>query len=354
MTSNNTTQLLIGSINIAGDWFRATGCGLTLCTLDEMSGHLSAVAQFPEVENAIWMARTPRHLLVAHERFMEDGEISVYGLEEGQPRTLAFPAQKSSGGAICHLELSADGATLYAVSYLAGVSVHALRADGEILPAHQVISYRGSGPNKERQEKPHPHQATLSPDGKQVLVCDLGSDAVWVHAIEGKRLGEARSLSLPAGSGPRHLVFHPRLPVFYLIGELDAMVRVYASGGKEDWQLVDSLSALPPGFAGVPGGAAIRLHPSGKSLAVSVRGSDTVAVFVIDASGSLSLHSHFSTGGKNPRDVVFSPSGRWLIALNQDSDTVISFAFDPATGLPTGGSGATLSLGSPVCAIFQP
>jgi len=83
-----------------------------------------------------------------------------------------------------------------------------------------------------------------------------------------------------------------------------------------------------------------------------VRGSDSLAVFTIDACGNLALAANFPSGGKTPRDFDFTPSGRWLVALNQDSDNAIAFGFDADTGLPTSHAGPPFAIGCPVCVIF--
>lgn len=341
------TRFLVGSINKAGPWFHATGEGVSVCELDEATGEISRVRAYPEFENAMWMAKAGQFTFVATERYLDGGEVVAFD------PTMADtgPAQKTPGGAICHLALANGGRTLYTVSYLGGVTVHAIDDNGVILPAHQDITYIGSGTNPERQEKSHPHQAVVSPDGKHLFVCDLGCDKVWVHPISGEKLGPAAAIGAPAGSGPRHLVFHPRLPRFYLLGELDAQVRVYEGAGT-DWRLVASHAAIPEKFAGAAHGGAIRLHPSRKTLAVSVRGSDNIAVFGIDATGDLSPAANFPTGGKTPRDFDFTPSGRWLLALNQDSDNLVAFGFAPDAGLPTGHTGEPFALGCPMCVIF--
>ena len=341
------TSLLIGSINTPGPWFHATGEGVTRCDLDEATGAISRARSFPEFENAIWMTRVGQFTFVATERFLEGGEVSAF--DPTMART--GPMQKAPGGAICHLALSPDGKTLYTVSYLGGVTAHAVDERGVISPAHQEINYTGSGADKERQEKPHPHQAVVSPDGKHLFVCDLGCDKVWVHRIEGGKLNPAVALDAPAGSGPRHLVFHPRLPRFYLLGEIDSQVRVYEGAGA-NWKLVGSHTAISTGFTGAAHGGAIRLHPSGQTLAVSVRGSDNIAVFRLDRQGDLTPAANFPTGGKCPRDFDFTPSGRRLVALNQDSDHLVAHGFDPDAGLPTGHAGAPFAIGCPMCVIF--
>lgn len=333
------TRFLVGSINTPGPWFHHGGEGVTACALDEETGAISRIAASPQIENAIWIASFSGGFLVATERFFENGELAAYDASISPIGC----KQTTAGGAICHLALSPDGKTVYAVSYLGGVSVHSLDKNG-VQPAHQTMAYEGSGPNQERQEKSHPHQAVISPNGKELYVCDLGSDTIWVHPIAGAKLGPARAIVAPPGSGPRHLVFHPTRPRFYVIGELDGIVRIY---GSEDGRLINSIPVLPTGYTGIPSGAAMKWHPSGISVAVSVRGSDNMAVLVDDT-----LIANFSTRGKSPRDFAFSPSGRWLLALNQDSDSIIPFEFDPFKGLPTGRVGTSLDIGCPVCALF--
>jgi 6-phosphogluconolactonase len=94
------------------------------------------------------------------------------------------------------------------------------------------------------------------------------------------------------------------------------------------------------------------VHPNGKFVYGSNRGHDSIAVFSINAkTGKLTLVQHEPTQGKTPRHFAIDPSGRWLLAENQNSDSVVVFAIDVATGKlkPTG---QTLTLGSPVCAVF--
>jgi len=341
------TRLFIGSVNAPNPFFRAEGEGVSVCELDETTGTFARVSAHPHVENAMWMMRAGDTFLVASERHTGGGEIGAF---DAAFQRIGGPCQ-TPGSAICHLALSPGSETVYAVSYLGGVTAHALGADGSVAAAHGEVTYAGSGPNRERQEASHPHQAVVSPDGGHLFVCDLGCDKVWVHPIDGDTLGPAAAIDAPAGSGPRHLVFHPTLPRFYLLGELDAVVRVYEGQGA-DWKLVALHTALPRNFCGTPGGAAIRLHPSGRTLAASVRGSDTVAVFDIDTHGNLTLAANFSSGGKTPRDFDFTPSGRWLVVLNQDSDNAVVFGFDADTGLPTGHVGSSFAIGCPVCVIF--
>jgi 6-phosphogluconolactonase len=55
--------------------------------------------------------------------------------------------------------------------------------------------------------------------------------------------------------------------------------------------------------------------------------------------------------GKIPRGFGIDPSGRWLIAGNQRSDTVSVFRIDPATGRLTN-TGPAVGVGAPVSVAF--
>jgi 6-phosphogluconolactonase len=57
------------------------------------------------------------------------------------------------------------------------------------------------------------------------------------------------------------------------------------------------------------------------------------------------------TRGKEPRHFSLDPSGRWLIAANQNTDTLAVFRVDQQTGglEPVGD---LVHAGAPVCVLF--
>lgn len=95
-----------------------------------------------------------------------------------------------------------------------------------------------SGPNADRQEAPHEHEAILDPTGQFVLVPDLGADLVRVSSFDPEtlKLSAETPLSAAPGSGPRHAVFYQPYGLvcegctsyMFLVSELANTVTSYA------------------------------------------------------------------------------------------------------------------------------
>lgn len=123
---------------------------------------------------------------------------------------------------------------------------------------------------------------------------------------------------------------------------------------KQTLTEIDSLSTLPSDFKENNSTAEIQIHPSGKFLYVSNRGHNSIAIFGIDPStGKLTALGHQSTLGKTPGNFCIDLSGKYLLAENQDSDSIVPLLIDQQSGMliPTR---ANIALPKPVCIRFVP
>ncbi len=231
-----------------------------------------------------------------------------------------------------------------------------LNSDGSFRTDVQNIHHEGSSVNKQRQEKPHVHSVVLSPDNRYLMVADLGTDKVNVYNVDvtkPKALTPAATpfTSTKPGGGPRHLTFLPNGKYAYLALELEASVVAfdYKDGKLTSKQTV---SMLKPDFKGSVSAADIHVSPDGKFLYASNRGeANEVAIFSIDGKGSLTLVGHQHVLGKTPRNFAIDPSGNFLLAANQESNSVIIFKRDQKTGLLTP-TGKKIEVGKSVCLKF--
>jgi 6-phosphogluconolactonase len=95
----------------------------------------------------------------------------------------------------------------------------------------------------------------------------------------------------------------------------------------------------------------VRVHPNGKTVYVSNRGHESIAVFRVRPDGGVEPLQHISVQGQMPRNFVLDPSGAWLLAANQRTDNIVVFRVDAPTGkLEYSGKG--IIVGAPVCLRF--
>ena len=186
----------------------------------------------------------------------------------------------------------------------------------------------------------HVHSVVSSPDGKFVFANDLGADKIFVYQYDPAANAEhplvaanPAAVELPAGSGPRHLLFSKDGKHAYLTTEMSAQVFVfdYADGQLKQRQVVDLAHGQPQEKR-----AAGALHTSadGKFLYVSNRGkANELLVFAIDpATGELSEIQRRSVEGDHPREFTLSPNGKFLLVANQMSNAIVVIERDAKTG----------------------
>ena len=157
-------------------------------------------------------------------------------------------------------------------------------------------------------------------------------------------------VELAPGTGPRHLAFHPDGRFAYVISELRSTVTVFEyDGGRGTPRERQTVSTLPDGFAGENLGAEICVAPSGRYAYASNRGHDSIAAYAVDGTtGELSPLGHQPSQGVGPRYFTIDARGSFLLAANQDSDTVVIFRVDPGSGALRA-TGQAAQVPTPVC-----
>ena len=302
--------------------------------------------------------------------FSSDGRFLYAALEDwknGQVASFRRAADESlaplnlkpAGAGTCFVSVDPAGPTLLAANYNAGsIAAFSLTADGKIGESAGFVTFNGSGPNTERQQSPHAHSIYPTPDATGVYACDLGTDRIWIFKLgsgTGFKPGVPPFVSAPAGSGTRHLAFSPSGKFVYASNEMGHSVTVFARDTLTNaLTAMETVSVLPPEISakGV-GTAEIVMHPSGKWLYVSSRGSDTLSVFSINDQGHLALIQCVPASVKGPRSFALDPDGEWLLVAGQTDNRVAELRIDAKTGRlsPTTES---FQLKSPACVVFAP
>ena len=339
--------------------------GIYAFRYDASSGKLEPLGVAAETADPSWIAIHPNgKFLYAVKEAGKNSMVSGFALNAQTGKLTLLDQLPALGEDPCYISLDKTGKYLLVANYSSGnVVVFPVGADGKLGPATANVRDEGPlGPNKERQEGPHAHWIETSVGNRFAFVSDLGLDRVLIYKFdaEGGRLSnpdpsqpDAFSSALPPGSGPRHVAFSHDGKFMYVLGELQSTVTTFANEAGEKYRALQTVSALPAAFSRRNDAAEIALHPSGKFIYTSNRGLDSIAVFHVEGSGLLRLAANVRTGGKEPRHFSIDPSGNYLLAENQLSDTIVTFRIDQKTGALTP-TGATLEVPSPVCVAFLP
>lgn len=349
--------------------------GIYVFRFDAGVGQAKAVGLAAESADPSFFAVHPdgQHLYAVNEvsEFggQKSGAVSAFAIDR-QTGSLTLLNQVATRGAgPCYISLDKSDKyypdlsnstwfTLVANYDGGSVASFPIRDDGSLGPAASFIQHAGSSVNKERQEAPHAHWVSTSPDNRFALVADLGLDEVLIYRFDVTKgtlsPNDPPFVKVNPGAGPRHFAFHPNGKFGYVLNEMDATVTAFSFHSKNgSLSVLQTINTLPKNYSGPKEAAELVVHPSGKFLYASNRaGVDTITAFSIDpARGTLKLAGKTSTQGRTPRNFAIDPMGKFLLAANQESNNIVVFKIDPATGVLTP-TGQTMEVPSPVCITF--
>lgn len=343
---------------------KTTSKGIYAFRFDAGKGQLSAMMVAAETTDPSFLAAHPngQFLYAVNEvgnfNGGTTGAVSAFSIDAKTGALKLLNQVPSRGAGPCHISLDKTAAFALVANYDSGnIASFPIQGDGSLATASGFVQHSGSGPDKNRQDGPHAHWISASPDNRFALVADLGLDEVIVYGFDAFRGTFTPSLNgfakVKPGAGPRHVAFSQNGKFVYVLSEMESSVTAFSYEPKTGvLKNLQTISALPKDYSGRKEAAEIAVHPSGKFLYTSNRGHDSIAIFAIDAKkGTLRPLGHVLTGGKTPRHFAIDPTGNFLLAENQESNSIVVFHIDSATGSLTP-TGQTVDVPSPVCITF--
>ncbi len=350
--------------------------GIYQARFDPARGQLTAPMLAAATPRPSYLALSPggtgRQLLYAVNGVRDPAATIASFTMDSRTGSLKQIGQVSSGGSgPDYLCVDATGHAAFVANYY-GSSIASFRVqpDGSLSQPVERIDFKDHekfgalGSNPIRQDSPHPHCATLSPDNRFLLVCDLGTDHIsifQIHSDSGQLSGYSLFFNNSPGSGPRHVAFHPNGRWVYCINEINSTVDrlLWTSTRFSDnpqallTNTAASVKTIAPDFPSDKNTAAeLAISPDGAFLYASNRGEDSLVVFSISSKdGGLMPLQRIACGGKTPRHFTLDPTAQWLLCGNQDSATITIFRRDSATG-KLGGPTQTVPLDSPLMTLF--
>ncbi|PRP72771.1 hypothetical protein PROFUN_07671 [Planoprotostelium fungivorum] len=271
------------------------------------------------------------------------GDLYIFDVSEGENTLGLWTLDKNgninrslsvaSGGADpCFVSVHSSGKFVFVANYDSGHFASFSFSSGNLSLINAIK------PGNGRDARPNAHMLIEAPNGL-IAGVDLGSDNVFFFNLGPHgELQLNKTYNATAGSGPRHIAFHPTLSLFavsssrahpltdmaYVVCEEGNVVLSFNYNAAKP-TTIQSISTLPPGYANVTYGGEIRISPNYKYLYASNRGADSIAIFSIDQNtGNLALLSIVSSQAAFPRGMNLDPTGSLMYvggALNNVTST---------------------------------
>ena len=265
------------------------------------------------------------------------GSVTSFAADPVTAKLTEISVQPSRGAGPCHLALDRTGRYLAVANYGGGnFALFPVGADGLLQPATRVVAGDRSALGPTPPTRPLGHMVSFDAHNRFLIAADKGLDRLLVYRFDAST-GELTpnqppSAALPAGSGPRHFAFHPNGSWLFAINEQAATIATFSWEAESGRLTASGSVSTRPADVTIGSTAEIGVHPSGRFVYGSNRGHDSIALFAVGAGGALTLVEYQSTRGQTPRNFALDPTGRWLIAANQQSGTLAVFSIDQETG----------------------
>lgn len=351
------------------------GRGIYILRADRATGALSpaGVYEMGTSPSCVVLNRSGTRLFSANEMDRvgaeKSGTVSSFAVDRTNGKLTLLNTVASGGAGPTYLSLHPSGRFVFVANYFGGsVAVLPVLEDGRLGPATDVKTDSGKiGPTRATNAPPgsfafsghdraHAHQIEADPSGKFVLHVDLGLDQIFVWKFDARsgRLspGNTPVVSLPPGDGPRHFHFHPNGRWLYSLQEEGSTIVLFDyDGATGRLSARQTVSSLPPGFAGSNFCSEILVSADGRFVYAGNRLHDSIGIFAVGADGTLKFVGEEWTHGNYPRSFTFDPTGTFLYCCNQRGDNLAVFRVNRNTG-GLSFSGQYVPVGNPSSVVF--
>ncbi len=189
--------MYIGGCNRTLPYFASANAkGIACFEVDLETGAARAAGVTEGIDNPTFLAVAPdgKSLCATSEVLgWNEGVISAYAIDPSTGALSYLCKQPTRGDIAAHLAFDGTGKFVASVNYSVlpmdarpnrSLAIYPRAADGSLGPVISEAGYEGTGKDPARQERPHAHCVRWTPDNRFVVVADLGTDRLWVHAFD--------------------------------------------------------------------------------------------------------------------------------------------------------------------------
>ena len=297
------------------------------------------------------------------------GTASAFAVNRADGSLQLLNTVRTGGAGPTYVSVHPRGRHLLVANYFGGsIAVLPISGDGRLADPSDVKVDAGTiGPTRATHaplgsfaisghDRAHAHMIEADPSGRFVVHVDLGLDKIFIWRFDDQRgalaPSEPPSVSLPPGDGPRHFDFHPNGHWLYSIQEEGSSIVLFDyDGASGRLTMRQTISTLPPGFAGSNFCSEILVSTDGRYVYAGNRLHDSIGIFSVGSDGQLTYVGEEWTRGNYPRSFSFDPTGHFLVCCNQRADAVTVFRVDPASGRLSF-TGHYAAVGNPSSIVF--
>jgi len=324
--------------------------------VDTRTGKWTHVQTVADLDNPSFFTfdRRRRRLYAVHGYF---SEVSAFAIDPETGKLTFLNQQSTQGKNPVALVTDPEDRYLVIANYgIGALATLPIRADGSLGPVHDQAAMPGEpGPHRTQQPHARPHHVIFDPSGRFIIAPDKGLDKTHVYRLTagGKLVpNDPPGVVARPTSAPRHVDFHPKKPVAYVINELDSTITTFRFDKRGKMTPLQIMPTLPTSYTGKNTTAEIVAAASGKFVYGSNRGHDSIAIFSVNPKdGTLKPLAWESTRGKGPRFFGIEPTGNFLYAANEMSGSIVTFRINKATGRLKA-TGQVIKTDCPVCIVF--
>ena len=181
-SDNQTKRIFVGT------YTAKSSHGIYAYRWNPLTGEMLPIGLAAPTPNPSFLALSPGHtrLYAANEQpGSSPGSVSAFTIDPSSGKLLAKNVVPSGGSGPCNLTTDHTGGSVFVANYASGgVASFKILPGGGLSAPVSNISFHGHSVNPTRQQAPHGHCTTISPDNRHLLVNDLGTDRIHVYRFD--------------------------------------------------------------------------------------------------------------------------------------------------------------------------
>lgn len=268
----------------------------------------------------------------------DEGVVSFRIHENGAITRLNSANIKGMRG--CHLSTDAEDKYIFVSGYHDGKStVLRLNKDGSVGEIVTAVFHKGLGSVAERNFRPHVSCSRRTPDGKFIMVADLGIDQIKIYRFNehDEEMILVDALHCELESAPKCFRFSSDGKFFYLISELKNVIDVftYETGERQPKiEKIQTISTVGSKHSQLTAACSLRLSNDEKYVFCGNAGDNSVSVYMRDKdTGLLEVVCCLPISGSYPKDVCVFPDDKHIASINHETGSITFFTVEYEKGL---------------------